>query len=537
MRKLSVLAGVSLAMALGGAVTACGGGGGGGGSGPVLFAPPPSALKPRIAADPLSLSFNAIQGLAAPDSQSILVWNAGAGTTSWTATSSAAWLKATPSSGSAVNTVSTVVTVSVDVTGVSTGLSTATLTITETGGTSVVVSVSLNVFAPPAGISPVAPGITTTIRPDVLTGASVQATSLQDRLFHPYVTPAIAGTTYSISVDTTPRSPVYVEIDEFTVTGAIAKFVGTTTVPPFSTSVAIAQDGELWVSVYDPNQASVTLAKLTVAPTQRPYDTTRFSVVVHFVGDSFLGAGTHNNLATSTDQAAFASDLAGRVNAILSQAGVQIDSVGFDSISTATAKGISSSLVDDNGLSVLPELPVQQSLSTLGADAADPTFGRALDLFVLHNSRPNPLGLLTIGRADAIASSSRGLGGVFTGRGARTSVVASLCTVDVDSSGSATYQPNSMDDIASTVTHEIGHFLSLNHTTESSFAIHGFFPGTPFTPLSDFNKNGTMDTNEIGADVGNLMFWLRGVPNVQQQTTLTQAQINGIRGYLAIREH
>jgi hypothetical protein len=91
----------------------------------------PNTYPAKLQLDPLTLSFAATTGTSAP-SQTITVANAGSGAISWTVTSNAAWLTATPSSRTSAGT--TVVSVASST--LAAGTYTGTLTFTATGALS-----------------------------------------------------------------------------------------------------------------------------------------------------------------------------------------------------------------------------------------------------------------------------------------------------------------------------------------------------------------------------------------------------------------
>jgi hypothetical protein len=73
--------------------------------------------NPSIKLQPKRLNFSAVYGISQTDSETILVQNSGGGTLNWTASVSDVWILATPQSGSD----NTVITVSLDVTGLAPG--------------------------------------------------------------------------------------------------------------------------------------------------------------------------------------------------------------------------------------------------------------------------------------------------------------------------------------------------------------------------------------------------------------------------------
>jgi outer membrane protein assembly factor BamB len=105
---------------------------------------------PTLAVSPSSLSFSATQGASNPAAKSLSVTNTGSGSLSFTSASDAAWLSASPASGSAPATVQ----VSVDTSGLAAATYTGHVTITSTGSqgspASIPVTLTVNPVAPPS---------------------------------------------------------------------------------------------------------------------------------------------------------------------------------------------------------------------------------------------------------------------------------------------------------------------------------------------------------------------------------------------------
>jgi hypothetical protein len=97
-------------------------------------APPP---QPTIGVSPASLSFTATVGESNPANQTINITNTGGGTLNWTANDNAPWLTVTPTSGTAPSTL----TASVNISGLTAGTYSGTITISATGATNTPVSV------------------------------------------------------------------------------------------------------------------------------------------------------------------------------------------------------------------------------------------------------------------------------------------------------------------------------------------------------------------------------------------------------------
>jgi glucose/arabinose dehydrogenase/PKD repeat protein len=105
---------------------------------------------PALSVTPGSLSFTAVEGAAAPPAQSLSVTNTGGGTLSFTTSDDAAWLAATPGSGTAPASVS----VSVNAAGLARGTYTGNVRVTASGATGSPkdIPVTLTVAAPATGL-------------------------------------------------------------------------------------------------------------------------------------------------------------------------------------------------------------------------------------------------------------------------------------------------------------------------------------------------------------------------------------------------
>lgn len=516
---------------------ACGGGGGGGGGG----APPPQIAAPRIALSTTAdatfvLNLATVEGSTIPD-QVVTVQNAGAGTLLWTASDDVTWLSTSPFSGSDQDTL----TISIDVSGLTPNTYTGRVTVSDplAENGSDFVDVFLTVTEDMSAGLPVL-GITQAIRPDFLTGASAPAISLQDQFVHRYQAPAVAGTSYDLSIDTAPSgAPLTVLVRQTSTNGTdlVAEQVVTT---PWQDTVTATQDGTLDVYVFDHLQASLMLSSLTVLATNQPYDPTSFDMIVHIVGDPpFIGllgdpvAGTtiYNDLTTDADCSAFVADLAAAMNTRLALTGVQVrtGTLGFSRISNAQAQAANSTLFDSiNGVTRMPGSSNEAAVSALGGlgvPASDPNFGRALDVFVFHSPGVNAaLGVCEC-RPGTISPL---LGGTFVGTGPRHHLRTRLFE-----EGAVGFGPVSLSEIAETMAHELGHFLTLHHPTRSGspFQDDGFSD----TPISlDLNANGQVDSADSRPDEPFVMF-LFDTPAVQAQWSTSQGA--AMRGYLAIREH
>lgn len=364
-------------------------------------------------------------------------------------------------------------------------------------------------------------GTTAELRPDLLTGASVPTVSLQDQLTHTYRFPGIPGATYALDIDTLPSTrDIRVEVIEIVQGGQYLFAQNVTT--PFQTQITAVSDVPLEVRVFDFNQGGVTLTRLRVTPSALPYNTGQFRVFVHLCGDSFAGLGINNDLATPADETAFVAALLNGVNGILPpDVQVDVNNSGLARRSTAQVAAAAPSLVI-NGQTVLPATSSEEdNLAQLGIPESDPSFGLAADVFVLHS--PNPASPGGTGSCDCVPA---GQGGVFRGRGPDHSLF--LRVFDING------QPRTLAELQNTLTHELGHFLSLRHPTEASFSVDDL-SDTPFSQKAteDLNGNNTLDPNETsGPDATNVMFLFSG-----NKFVWTSQQRSAMRAYLGLRQH
>jgi len=113
-----------------------------------------SVPPPGISFSPSSLSFSAVKGGANPANKTLEIWNSGGGMLNWSLTDDAAWLSENPTSDSStgVND-TTLVTVSVNMTGMSAGDYSANINISaaEANNTPQVVPVGLHIRSPGGG--------------------------------------------------------------------------------------------------------------------------------------------------------------------------------------------------------------------------------------------------------------------------------------------------------------------------------------------------------------------------------------------------
>ncbi len=99
--------------------------------------------SPAISFSPSSFSFNALEDGLNPPDQTLSIWNSGGGTLSWSASDNATWLKLSPNSGSSTGEVDSV-TLSVNISDMSSGTYNATITVSAPGATDTPQSVGVS---------------------------------------------------------------------------------------------------------------------------------------------------------------------------------------------------------------------------------------------------------------------------------------------------------------------------------------------------------------------------------------------------------
>jgi len=112
---------------------------------------------PKISFSPKSLSFTAGEEGSTPANKTLEIWNSGVDTLHWTLSDDAEWLSENPTSGSSTGERDTVV-LSVDITGMSDGAYSTSITITASGASNspqlVPVSLHISSAAPEISFSP-----------------------------------------------------------------------------------------------------------------------------------------------------------------------------------------------------------------------------------------------------------------------------------------------------------------------------------------------------------------------------------------------
>jgi len=112
-----------------------------------------AAAAPVISFSPKSLSFTAGEEDSNPANETLEIWNSGVDTLHWTLSDDAAWLSENPTSGSSTGERDTVV-LSVDITGMSDGAYSTSITITASGASNSPQTVPVALYV---GVSPPSP--------------------------------------------------------------------------------------------------------------------------------------------------------------------------------------------------------------------------------------------------------------------------------------------------------------------------------------------------------------------------------------------
>jgi len=113
-----------------------------------------AATAPEISFNPESLSFTAGEEGSNPANETLEIWNSGVDTLHWTLSDDAAWLSENPTSGSSMTERDTVV-LSVDITGMSDGAYSTSITITAPGASNSPQTVPVALYV--GGIGPPSP--------------------------------------------------------------------------------------------------------------------------------------------------------------------------------------------------------------------------------------------------------------------------------------------------------------------------------------------------------------------------------------------
>ena len=107
--------------------------------------------EPAIGFSPGNFSFSATEGETNPSDKTLNVWNSGSGTLNWSVSDNADWLNLNPASGNSTGE-QDAITVSVDISGISAGNYSATITITAQGATNATETVPVNLTLDSANV-------------------------------------------------------------------------------------------------------------------------------------------------------------------------------------------------------------------------------------------------------------------------------------------------------------------------------------------------------------------------------------------------
>jgi hypothetical protein len=270
-----------------------------------------------------------------------------------------------------------------------------------------------------------------------------------------------------------------------------------------------------------------------------PFPQTSFSVNVIVTGDDYSGFGVFNDLKTATDRAALTNAMMTQVNTLLGSKGFTITYEGF-TLPAATILAQQPSLVTDTGKAIAhttPEAVNPQGFGNIdtsdldrwgafGFPTTEPVQTRAngIDVFVIHHFE-----------TDGVVGLSPRPGLVMFGNGPGSA----LCIGAFAKNGN-NFIARTPDQMGTVLTHELGHFLGLQHTTtfdppgpNPTRAIDDGLSDTPAAGnLIDKNGDGVVGLGDGCADEGNIMFWEAG-----NQTILSAMQVNVIKATLSAMEH
>lgn len=347
--------------------------------------------------------------------------------------------------------------------------------------------------------------------------------------------PAVKGQGYLISVDTNDPADIVV----FDVGGDDGSGLRSKSVDSGQSFMYQHENKSQHVLVIarprNPFNTDVGVTKMTVTG-MGSYATDRFHVNF-IVAGKFSGLGAHNDLTTAADQGAFTDAVMAKVQTLFTQTGIGISYEGFaftgDDI---RAKNGSLVAADDQttchaGESVSGsgfEIVDRQGLNAwgqLGFDENDPVFnrGHGINVFIIHHFTNDG----TVGLSPRP--------GVLVGKGDDTA----LC-VAAFLGQNGTYIPRTVDEIATVLAHEIGHFLGLLHTTtfqpdplKPTEAVDDGITDTPKCDvLTDVNGDGRVGLGDGCPDENNVMFYQAGL-----QTVFSTGQADIMKQVLSAQEH
>jgi hypothetical protein len=364
------------------------------------------------------------------------------------------------------------------------------------------------------------------VRLDVLRGRPVTL-ALRDRKIHTFRFPCFPGSTFDLRVEASPGRPVMLWVDEvesddsyhFGVVKERRHFAGSTKAP-VSLPLRSQYHGFVSVRLRDPT-GDLGRATISARLTSRHYDTSRVSLFVHVTGDSYKGLTRYSDLSGAADTTRFVTDLLRGTNRVLASTGIQIDEsrsgsqrISSDQVAALTALGPTAVAQDKHrGLVTRPSA----YWGKLAVPANDAQYGRAIDVFVI-NDTPDLLDF----RGECLCGSDYGLGlgGMALGGGPRSAIVIRAFKGRT---------ARSTAELSLILAHELGHFLSLDHTGYDDIPdTHGLWPFNVMFSLGNLLPRG---------DTGHQVDALSWILDPFLGMLWTEGQKEAMRGYLAMMEH
>jgi hypothetical protein len=302
---------------------------------------------------------------------------------------------------------------------------------------------------------------------------------------------AIQNVTYNISVSSSPdQENVIVDVFDKDGNELKAKTVLTNGGLNYF-HAAVSQHVLVVLRPYDPVNTGVNVTKFQITGVGN-FSQTNLAINLIVTGDDYTGFGNFNDLKTAQDRANLAAALVQKVQALHTSngTGIQLTFEGF-SLTTAQIQATQSSLVDASGHTIAHtseqvntsgysniDTSDLDRFGTFGFPANDPTPTRAngLDCFVVHHFS-----------TDGVVGLSPRPGTVIQGNGPGSA----LCIGAFLQQGGKVTGPRSVDNMAVVLTHEIGHFLGLLHTTT-------FSPSASLTGVTEAIDDGLTDTPAAG---------------------------------------
>ncbi len=297
---------------------------------------------------------------------------------------------------------------------------------------------------------------------------------------------AIEGVNYNVSVSSSPANENLV-IDIFDNNGneLDAKYVTTNNgINYFHASPS--EHVLVVLRPYDPLNTGVNITQFQITGIGT-YSQTNLNVNIVVAGDDFTGFGAFNDLAALDDRANLATALLTTLNQLHSQnnTGITFTASSF-SLTTAQVKSSQPNLVDAQGHTICTTQsePVNGSgyanIDTSGLDEWASTSnlpGQSLTVFIIHHFA-----------TDGVIGLSPRPGSAFGGSGPGSA----LCVGAFLQENGQIAGARSVADMGVVLTHEIGHFLGLLHTTT-------FSPSPALNQVTDAIDDGVSDTPAAGS--------------------------------------